>query len=505
MSQQSEKRCRFRNKQKEQHLIISTRRQAEHQACIAKFPLARILYLILDIGKNVNVSRADTADHQVVCGPRKYSTTRAGYWEWSRQVHELLTCGRFDCVILVHEPTGIYHEAWARQILSDFAEWLKPDAQPRLIYRMLNTYQVKVERTKLVQRTRKSDEIDLLAMRSLVEQGLSNPIRLPTPEVAALNQLVALMLHTAEKLKACRIDLCREFDHIWPGAIVNVQRFCRAHPDLAIPTPIVDTKPFERATFRTLLEFAPDPYLVRSLGIEGITTLLRSHNVRCGPKTAQHILECANQALPPPAPLVAVYRQGLEQLRQDEKHWLDRQKLLAAQLDSLIQQTPARILLSINGISSLLAAYYLSLVGSPPYFEWADQVWSYVGFDPVQCQSGDSNPNRHFRISRHGEAFYRHVLTWMACLVAGHHPRFGLTFVQAEQRGLGLWGAAIHTAHRLNRVCYRMLLDQRPFQDPTSPEDVARWRTYWLDYRRYRKSPTTVAAPSPWVSSQVSA
>lgn len=86
----------------------------------------------------------------------------------------------------------------------------------------------------------------------------------------------------------------------------------------------------------------------------------------------------------------------------------------------------------------------------------------------------------------------------MACLVAGHHPAFGLTFIQAEQRGLGLWGAAIHTAHKLNRTCFRLLLDQRPYNDTTHPDDFARWRTFWLAHRQHRKSPKTTLAPAAW-------
>ena len=498
MSHRTEKRCRFRNEQKEHHLLVSTRRQAQHQVCIGNLPPDRIVYLTLDIGKNVNWSRADTANQRIVMEPQEFSTTHQGYLLWRQQLHNLLNDGRFDLVIFGHEPTGIYHEAWARQILSDFAPQLKPDANPRLIYRMLNPYQVKLERTKLVQRARKNDQIDLLAMRDLLQQGLGNPAVLPTAEVAALNQAVALGRQATYKLKACRIDLCREFDRIWPGAIINVQRFRKAHPDLPVPIPIVETKPLERSTFRILLQHAPDPYFVRALGIQGIIKLFHDHQTSCGPKIAQRILACANQALPPPEPLVAVYRQGLEQLRQDEQHWLERHDSLLAQLASFVQNTPAQFLLSINGISPTLAAHYLSLVGAPPFFDWPDQVWAYVGFDPIQSQSGDSNPNRHSGISRHGDPFYRNVLTWMGCLAAGHHPAFGLTFVQAEQRGLGLWGAAIHTAHKLNRTCFRILLENRPYRDPFHPDDLARWRIYWLAHRRHRSSPTINPAPAPW-------
>ena len=128
-------------------------------------------------------------------------------------------------------------------------------------------------------------------------------------------------------------------------------------------------------------------------------------------------------------------------------------------------------------------------------FDWANQVWAFVGFDTVLNLSGDDNPQQRFAISRH-------VLTWMTSLVAGHQPTFGLTCIAAEERGMGLWGAIIHTAHKLNRTCFRLLLDDRPYQDDTHPDDFARWHSYWLAYRQRRANPKLHPHPGPWHSTR---
>jgi len=86
----------------------------------------------------------------------------------------------------------------------------------------------------------------------------------------------------------------------------------------------------------------------------------------------------------------------------------------------------------------------------------------------------------------------------MATLTAGHHPTFGQTFIAAEERGLGVWGAAIHTAHKLNRVCFRLIADDRPYRDDTHPLDFSRWRAYWLAYRQHRRRPNQQPHPGPW-------
>ena len=194
-----------------------------------------------------------------------------------------------------------------------------------------------------------------------------------------------------------------------------------------------------------------------------------------------------------------VYVAGLHQLLADEDHWLQRQRWAEEHLETIALDTPARHLLSIRGLSPLWAAYYLDLVGYPPRFDWADQVWAFVGFDTVLDQSGDDNPDKRFCISRRGETFYRHVLTWMANLAAGHHPTFGQVFIAAEERGMGVWGAAIHTAHKLHRVCFRLLLDDRPYRDDTHPDDFARWRNHWIAYRQHRSNPKQHPHPGSWM------
>ena len=78
MSKRTEKRCRFRNEQKEQHLLVNARRQADHQACVANLPPERILYLTLDIGKNVNWSRADTDTGRMVIAPQEWTDLERG-------------------------------------------------------------------------------------------------------------------------------------------------------------------------------------------------------------------------------------------------------------------------------------------------------------------------------------------------------------------------------------------------------------------------------------------
>jgi hypothetical protein len=498
MSKRKEKRKRFRNQQKEQKQQLNERRQREFATLVARLDPDRILYLPLDIGKNVHWMRAETGAGRVVHPPQKLLSNRIGYTYWRQCALSWLTGGQFDLLVTGHEPTGIYHENWCYRILSDFAPYLAEEARPHMLYRFINPYQSKLERKKLMLRPRNTDPIALWAISNLLRQGQGNPATLPNPDMALLHQYVFFAHQAARKLKAIRIDINRQFDRIWPGAVMNVKRFQQAHPDLPIPIPIVKSKPLERESVRLFLEHCPNPYHVQDLGLEGIIHLFHEHDLRCGSVTAGRILDCAHNSLPYPPEMVEVYIQGLQLLLDDEAHWLQRRQWAEEQLKIIVLDTPARHLISIRGIASLQAAYYLDLVGYPLRFDWADQVWAFVGFDTALNQSGDDNPDKRFHITRRGDPFYRNLFSWMGIQVAGHHPTFGQTFIAAEERGMGLWGAALHTGHKVHRTCFRLLLDDRPYRDDTHPKDFGHWRSYWIAYRKHRRKPKQHPHPGPW-------
>lgn len=498
MSKRKQKRNRFRNRQKERKQQLNRQRRHAFAALVADLDPDRILCLPLDIGKNVHWMQAETGAGRVLHPPEPLLSDQSGYTYWHQWVLSHLSGGAFDLAIVGHEPTGIYHENWCHHILDDLAPFLAQDSHPRLLYRFINPYQSKLERQKLTLRPRNTDAIALQAIASLLLQGQGTPATLPDPNVALLHQYVYFAHQATRKLRAIRIEIQRQFDRVWPGAVVNLKRFQRAHPDLPLPTPIVQTKPLERVSVRTLLEHCPNPYHVRELGIQGIIDLFHRHGERCGPKTAAKILNCAQNSLLSPLPVVQTYIVGLQQLLSDENHWLQRQQWAEEHLETIVYETPGRHLLTIRGLTPRWVAYYLDLVGYPPRFDWADQVWAYVGFDTVLDQSGDDDPNRRFCISKRGDPFHRHVLTWMAVLVATHHPTFGQTFIAAEGRGKGYWGAAIHTAHKLHRTCFRLLLDNRPYRDDTHPDDFARWYNYWIAYRQHHSEPDKHPHPGPW-------
>ena len=50
------------------------------------------------------------------------STDYGGYLIWSERLSSYLTSGEFDLVVTAHEPTGVYHESWARNLSATHAD-----------------------------------------------------------------------------------------------------------------------------------------------------------------------------------------------------------------------------------------------------------------------------------------------------------------------------------------------------------------------------------------------
>src|SRR5258705_6082372 len=90
-----------------------------------EYNTTRIVYFVLDIGKNVHWLVAYTGPQQaLVVAPRKVRTNQAGFDQTAELLQGVLSSGQFDVVMLGHEPTGIYHEAFSRALQARFTAYL---------------------------------------------------------------------------------------------------------------------------------------------------------------------------------------------------------------------------------------------------------------------------------------------------------------------------------------------------------------------------------------------
>jgi hypothetical protein len=454
---------------------------------LAHLGLSRVLIALLDIGKNVHWATASLASGLELVKPHRLVTIKAGLTQFIQMTDALIAEHSPLLVLLGHEPTGVYHEPWGRALMDYYAPNLAGQVSPLMEYIFFNPYQVKLARQQTHLRHRKTDPRDLAAMFDLMTRGLGQPAFLPTSIELLVRQEVGFIRAQSRLLGHLERQFRQQLDRLWPGAVVSLKQFRRAHPGLPLPTPIIETRPLQRDRLRALLAHYPNPYDFMATSDEELLALYRQEVGRCGPVTIQILRTWANNAplLPPDiaAPLA-------EQLQRLFQQYLATETLIEegrGRLVPLIPHTTARHLPAIPGLGEMDAAAYLAGVGSIHRFHRAAEVWAFAGYDPIADGSGD-HPKRVGHISKHGPSAFRDTMFGMGYRVAQNYAPVSLTFLDAFDRGKSEIEATIHAAHRVNRICFHLMYYDEPFENRSTPqmeaEKARRWRQFKAEKKR---------------------
>ncbi len=413
----------------------------------------------LDIGKNVHVyGTYRIEDITPLDKPAKIYNNRVGFEQFAHHINALLA--GYPTVKLAHEPTGIYYEAFGREILTQFAE---PLANAHLEYYLVNPHLVKEARTVLQRgRLRKTDAIDTQAIARCLQQGDVMPARFPDGHVLLFQQWALRFRRNQHDKRRLENHLMMHMDRLWPGAFVNVKRFKRQHPDLEPPVPLVETCPLERKLVQVILTHCPNPYDVLAFTVEDMVEFLRDYLGRRSEKTALKVLRNVRQALLPPEPIAHILAQGLQAEWHTFQHCLALEAQLEAEAEALVPWSPAAVLVSVPGMSPYHAARYLAGIGDAARFPSADHIWSFAGFDPILTQSGDTQ--RLGKISKRGDPALRDTLAQIGRSLADHCPPISAAYQRVcrghpKRRVL----ATLHAAHKANRLLYHLLLTQETY------------------------------------------
>jgi len=465
-----------RTRKQTQLIHIQGRRAEAFRQLTEGIPNDQILFAPLDIGKNADWAAFHTRDGLLLHEPIEVSTLKAGYERYVNTLDDLVARHHPQLVILGHEPTGVYHESWARNLNARYAEHLAGRAAPRFIYQWVNSYQVKLNRTQTTLSFNKTDLIDLGSIGDLLMRGLGFPARLPTATDLLVRQEVYSIRAIQAEQRRVANRVIATFDQLIPGAFLNPRRFARAHPNLPVPSPLA-TRPLERQLVEALITLCPNPHQILALGNQGIIDLFHQHGYRCGPKTADRILGVVQRALLPPADVAPAFAAILKREFAHHQFLTAQHQQAIDNLESLLPTTTARHLLAIPGTSPHLVARYLTGVGNVDDVLFAGQVWKKAGMTPSLYISGDVVI--HGEMSKQGDPFFRDTLYLLGYHLALHCAYFGDTFLNAIERGKSEVEATIHTAHKANRVFIHLLQQDEPFDPP----DISDYDTFCCQWQ----------------------
>ena len=410
------------------------------------------LFVGIDIGKNVHCFGGYAGGMLHLIKPQQeVRNNQSGYATFCTWLQTQVASQRYTPIVVGLEPTGIYHETWAYALHQDFGD--------QIDLRFLNPYQTRQKRRQLQNgRKKKTDPIDVEAIAHCLRDGQGNPACLIKPDTIHFDLWAAEFRQTYREHQRLQLSILTQWDRLWPGVLVDVKAFQKAHPHLKPPKPLVRSRPLERQLVRFLLAQNPNPYYWRSFSLEALYHFLHEKGPRCGPITTQRVFDLAHDALLPPQHLAESLA---ERLHSDFEHYLQldqRLVQLQQQAETLVPQSPAAVLTTVPGIGAYLAAQYLAYVVDPQRFDHADQIWSLAGFDVEQNDSGDRR--RIGRITRRGDPAFRAILFAIGLNTSQHCPAIAKAKRQALKHGKKRIGAIIHAAHKANRMCFYLLRHQ---------------------------------------------
>ncbi len=428
---------------------------------IRQYHPARVLIVALDIGKDVHHIYIRTGAYEELVAPTKIASLASGYQQVIDILDALLASGNYDLVLLGHEPTGVYHEAWSHALLTHYQAQRSGAATPVVRYRLLNPLLVKQERQRKTHRQRKRDTIDGLAIAELLGQGVGHAV----VELSAAALQLRLLLQGVRTAGRAHLrqdlQIRTTLDRLWPGALGNSKAYAKAHPTLPPLLHLVDSRPLERETVRVLLAHCPNPYRLRALGEAGIRQLFHEHGASCGPKTAARIYAVAQQSLLPPPLIAELLADGVQADFALYRTYEERITTAEAQAAALLPQTNGAVLLSFPGLGHALATRYLAALADPTRFTHAGQIWSFAGFDPIISETGNSKVQG--KISYKGCPYLRATLYQIGFMAAQHCPACRACYERALQRHPSQTRALIHVANKANRILFALLRDQQNY------------------------------------------
>lgn len=178
---------------------------------------------------------------------------------------------------------------------------------------------------------------------------------------------------------------------------------------------------------------------------------------------AGHLFGKGGRRLLATAPLPNAERDLLAR-HLDELDWLDAklEKLDRALARTSLDDARMRKLMSIAGISSVVATSVIAAIGDISRFPSPDRLASYFGLTPRVRQSGDHRAI-HGRISKQGNTVARTMLieaAWSAASVPGPLRAFFLRI--KDRKGVNV--AAVATARKIAGLIWQLLTKEAPYR-----------------------------------------
>lgn len=422
----------------------------------------RCLVVPVDVGKHqAEVLVADLYG-QVVAGPMTFALDRPGVAGMLSRVDAACAdLGAEFCRIGV-ESCGHYHRLLVWQLAEDGRQVVE-----------LNPGHVKDARSQQGRRRVKTDQTDLAAMASLLIQGGGRPPRRRTDALAVQRIWVA----HRDRQVAARTALSNQVQ----GLI-----------DQAFPTLAGCYSSLMGArSARVIIANLCDPDRVRRLGAKRLRTYVSNRGVAMTRAKAEEVVDAAKVSLQlPQADKTALQRVLEAEIGRYEQVCAATDQA-EQRLEEVLGDTPAGVLTSLPGVSTVRASAYGAALGDPGRYPNATAAYRTAGLAPAAHSSAGSAAEGQ-PISREGRRQLRHAIIELGKGLARFDDDFAAYRDQLVARDKPSRIINIAVGRRAHRLAFAMMRDQTLYDPDAWRAGVAAGRTVMDDTKPAR---CDVAAP----------
>lgn len=382
----------------------------------------------IDIGQKFHAAAGVTTAGQDFGRSIAFDNTRAGVDRLEQLL--LKPLGSPDRILIGMEATGHYWMPLYFELQRRGYESL-----------VINPIQTRAQFRSRIRKT-KTDKLDARSIARLVCKGEATAARIPSESTFELRLL------TRHRWRLT--NLCGDLQRF---AYSLIERIFPEYAD-------VFCKPLLPTGCALIRELGLAPATLASRPDDVETLILRASRNRVSHATIRTLLARASQSIG----IASAERVIADQLRSVIA-LLDTIESQIAALDEELERRIEKLgspLLSL-GLHAPLAATIHAESDPITDFRRPWQYAAYAGLDPSTCESGNFKGSRA-HISKRGSPYLRHALFLAACGLYRRHRALQRLYQRSRKAGHHHTDALVIVAHKLARITWRLLTDNRPFR-----------------------------------------
>jgi len=386
------------------------------------------LVLGIDIGKYKHAATILSAQGEVLGSFQHFDNTRAGIDRMEAKLCR--PHGLPNRILVAMEATGhywmpLYYELERRGYICVVINPIQTNAKLRC----------RIRKTK-------TDRLDSLGIAQFILTGEAKTARVPPEKTVELRLLVR---------------------HRWRlvQLLANTERVSHTYVDRIFPEfESAFCKPFITSGKTLIREIGLDPATIVEQEKEVRALLKRSSRGQLTPETVDELLGSAQHSIG-----IGEATDTLNRLLRSNFAVGDA---LRVQIDAIDAELEERVKVMNSPLTSLgLKAPLVATIHaeSDPISDFRHpwQYAAYAGLDPAAYISGEMH-GTHTHISKRGSPYLRHALYLSAFTLYRRHTDLFRCYQRHSKRSRSHTDAIVCVAHKLARIIWRLLTDNRPFR-----------------------------------------